>query len=576
MPTYLYAFAIVGASCSLFEDEEPLVWKDVSSGGGFSCGVLSNGSINCWGVRDCEGKECLVVQPPLGSFKDVACSTFHCCARTKTGTTSCWGFSEWDAQIPPSGIFSDVSTGHTASCGVQQDSGKIVCWGCKYTPLSTGFLKAHNKFLRALGDPPYTEAEHKHDTDIVCAAPEGSFEKVDVGHDLSCAINSAGATTCWGDNDHGQADAFRGGFIDVCAGEYHACGIKDFGSIDCWGEEPGKENHPTGTYEQVTCGGNYSCARSPEGRVACWGDEEYAGKRGVLAAPEESFMTISAGEYHVCGVTVSGDMRCWGCLDNTDHGQCSPPSLAQLRAQGAMSNARNGAVLDRPNPAGIDWVSIPGGNYQMGTNDGDGDEIPIHTVRVGAFQMSRSEVTAAQFRACVEAEVCNVPMCQWGEPTLSESGNDDNPVYCVDWVEARVFAHWAGGRLPSEAEWEYAAGGGQSFTYAGSDSIGDVAWYEENSDMKIHAVCGKRRNGYGLCDLSGNLWEWVEDVYHESYTGAPTDGSARISEGSERVLRGGSLVHNAWDAKITNRYQCGPDLGLHNFGFRIVRSPISE
>ena len=222
----------------------------------------------------------------------------------------------------------------------------------------------------------------------------------------------------------------------------------------------------------------------------------------------------------------------------------------------------------------LDWVSIPGGSFQMGSSDGNSDEKPVRTVRVSSFEMMRSEVTVAQYRVCVEDGPCTAPTtCDWGEPNWGQAARDDHPVNCVSWDDAQVFARWAGGRLPTEAEWEYAARGGQSYTYAGSNTVGDVAWYDDNSGSKTHAVCGKQRNGYGLCDMSGNVWEWVEDWYHDSYTGAPTDGSAWLSPaGSYRVYRGGSWLFDARYARVAYRFNNDPGDRYDNLGLRLVRS----
>jgi len=201
--------------------------------------------------------------------------------------------------------------------------------------------------------------------------------------------------------------------------------------------------------------------------------------------------------------------------------------------------------------SGIEWVSIPGGSYEM----------------------SRSEVTVGQYRVCVEAGSCTAPTaCDWGEPNWGESGRDDHPVNCVSWADAQAFARWAGGRLPSESEWEYAARGGQSYTYAGSNTIGDVAWYKDNSGGRTHEVCGKNRNGYGLCDMSGNVWEWVEDWHHGSYTGAPTDGTAWLSPtGSYRVIRGGSWNNSATYVRVAFRGRYTPSRRSSHLGFRLAR-----
>ena len=235
--------------------------------------------------------------------------------------------------------------------------------------------------------------------------------------------------------------------------------------------------------------------------------------------------------------------------------------------------------------AGIEWVRIPGGSFSMGSNDGDDDEKPVHTVRLSSFEMSRSEVTFGQYQACVDAGSCTAAHVSdgtcyvkqggsWSEGTLLGSFQGrDQPVVCVDWEQARAFARWAGGRLPSEAEWEYAARGGQRYAYAGSSEVGAVAWYGENSGDRTHDVCGKERNGYGLCDMSGNVWEWLEDAWHGSYSGAPADGSAWTSgEDSNRVFRGGSWFNTAWSVRVAFRLRGGVPGRRNDYrGFRLAR-----
>ncbi|MBM4398589.1 MAG: SUMF1/EgtB/PvdO family nonheme iron enzyme, partial [Deltaproteobacteria bacterium] len=187
--------------------------------------------------------------------------------------------------------------------------------------------------------------------------------------------------------------------------------------------------------------------------------------------------------------------------------------------------------------AGIEWVTIPGGRFRMGGAAFD-NEKPVHEVTVRRFQMARTEVTVAQYRACVQAVACTEPgtggSCNWGV-----AGRDAHPVNCVSWDQAAAFSAWVGGRLPTEAEWEYAARGGTTGdTYGALD---EVAWYASNSGGGTKPAGLKRANAHGLHDMLGNVWEWVQDCWHGSYGGAPSDGSAWESgcSGSARVFRGG-------------------------------------
>jgi formylglycine-generating enzyme required for sulfatase activity len=225
---------------------------------------------------------------------------------------------------------------------------------------------------------------------------------------------------------------------------------------------------------------------------------------------------------------------------------------------------------------GIDMVQIPGGTFQMGSNEND-DEKPIHSVTLNGFSMSKYEVTQKQWYDIMGTTV--EQQRDKANPSWDLAGVGDNyPIYYVSWEDIQDFLRKLNAqtgkryRLPTEAEWEYAAQGGQNYKYAGSDNLGSVAWYSDNSGSKTHPVGQKSPNGYGLYDMSGNLWEWCEDVWHDNYNGTPTDGSAGTSGGNSalRVLRGGSWINGAGDCRSAYRYADTPDYRDFNFGFRIA------
>jgi formylglycine-generating enzyme required for sulfatase activity len=217
----------------------------------------------------------------------------------------------------------------------------------------------------------------------------------------------------------------------------------------------------------------------------------------------------------------------------------------------------------------------------MGSSPGDSDEKPAHRVTVASFQMGKSEVTVGQYRRCVQAGSCTAPdtggNCNWGK-----SVREDHPVNCVDWDQARAFATWAGARLPSEAEWEYAArSGGRSQTYPWGDEAPTCsrAVMDDGGTgcgrKSTWPVCSKAagNTAQGLCDMAGNVWEWVQDWYHDTYAGAPTDGSAWESPtGSSRVARGGSWNFDAWILRASSRNWGRPGNRRSYLGFRLVRS----
>jgi formylglycine-generating enzyme required for sulfatase activity len=225
----------------------------------------------------------------------------------------------------------------------------------------------------------------------------------------------------------------------------------------------------------------------------------------------------------------------------------------------------------------IDWVRIPAGTFLMGSSAES--ESPKHQVRLRAFEMSRTAVTFAQYRACVAAGACRpIPeACA----TAAFTG-DDQPVVCVDWDEARAFAAWSGGRLPSEAEWEYAArGGGRDRVYAWGDETADCARAvirEKGAGgcgrEATWPVCSRPKGAtvQGLCDMGGNVWEWVQDWYHDTYAGSPADGSAWETPASwGRVERSGSWIFPAPYARAASRTADKPETRGNYLGFRVVR-----
>ncbi|HRV17242.1 MAG TPA: bifunctional serine/threonine-protein kinase/formylglycine-generating enzyme family protein [Myxococcota bacterium] len=233
----------------------------------------------------------------------------------------------------------------------------------------------------------------------------------------------------------------------------------------------------------------------------------------------------------------------------------------------------------------LEWVRIPGGSFSMGSNDGDpdDDEQPVHRVTVPTFEMSKTQVTVDQYMACVDAGACTAPdtgdYCNWGP-----SGRGKHPINCVDWHQAQAYAKWAGGRLPSEAEWEYAArSGGRDWKYpwGNEDATCEraVMWESGTGNGcgrgSTWPVCSKPRGNttHGLCDMAGNVWEWVQDWYHDSYNGAPTDGSAWESPtGSSRVVRGGSWFNFAGRVRAAYRGNGDPGIRYVNLGLRLARS----
>jgi formylglycine-generating enzyme required for sulfatase activity len=253
------------------------------------------------------------------------------------------------------------------------------------------------------------------------------------------------------------------------------------------------------------------------------------------------------------GEPCFGDDTCYGGLTCSESGVCTGSCPACVTG----------------------WKSITGGTFYMGSDSGGADEKPVHPVTVPSFEMMETEVTVELYRLCVEDLACTKPdtasQCNW-----NRSGRDDHPVNCVDWQQAVDFCRWAGGRLPSEAEWEYAArSAGQDILYPwGNDlptcSRANYSGCEDDTWMVCNAATGN--TSQGLCDMGGNVWEWVQDRYHDNYTGAPSNGSAWESPpGDYRVLRGGSWYVLAGGLRTSYRNQAYPDAAFSYYGFRCAR-----
>jgi formylglycine-generating enzyme required for sulfatase activity len=198
----------------------------------------------------------------------------------------------------------------------------------------------------------------------------------------------------------------------------------------------------------------------------------------------------------------------------------------------------------------------------------DSDEKPAHSVTVSDFYIGKYEVTQKQW---VQVMGSNP----------SKFRGDDLPVEMVSWDDVQKFIRKLNQqtgkkyRLPTEAEWEYAARGGnksRGYKYSGSNNIGDVAWYEGNSGDKTNDVGTKSPNELGIYDMSGNVWEWVSDWYGKYSEGAQTN-PAGPSSGSDRVFRGGGWYYDAESCRVSIRGNDYPDYRSYNIGFRLVLSP---
>jgi formylglycine-generating enzyme required for sulfatase activity len=251
-------------------------------------------------------------------------------------------------------------------------------------------------------------------------------------------------------------------------------------------------------------------------------------------------------------------------------------SLLPLFLSGIALTAR-AADQTYTNSLGMEFVLIPAGSFTMGANKNsekaDNDESP-HRVSISqAFYLGKYEVTQAQWM-----EVMGNNPSKFKDP--------GKPVENVSWDDAQKFIgrlNQKGGharyRLPTEAEWEYAARAGTTSVYSfgnDADSLGHHAWYRDNSEGRTHPVGQKEPNPWGLYDMYGNVYEWLQDWYGvDYYARSPVRDPRGPSGGSRRALRGGCWFSVAKDLRSARRYGFSPEYRDEYFGVRLAASPVS-
>ncbi len=292
-------------------------------------------------------------------------------------------------------------------------------------------------------------------------------------------------------------------------------------------------------------------------------------KKEVPPTPVQEDRPKSKKSWIWIGVAVVAVL--WGVL-------LWPKGTPQTDFDSLLANAD---VVEQVNGVEIPMVYVPGGTFTMGAtseqgSEVDNDEIPTHQVTLDGFYIGATEVTQAQWEAVMGTTLRQ--QRDKADPSWSLYGEGgDYPMYYVNYDEAIEFCrhlseltgkHYT---LPTEAQWEYAARGGQSggTKYSGSNTIDNVAWYWDNSNEQTHPVATKSPNALGLYDMSGNVWEWCFDWYGHYPSQAQTNPQGPTGEG-DRVLRGGSWNYNAESCRVSYRGNNFPSNRNNYYGLRVV------
>lgn len=246
-----------------------------------------------------------------------------------------------------------------------------------------------------------------------------------------------------------------------------------------------------------------------------------------------------------------------------------PAAIQQKSPAAVVAQAKNSDPTN-----GMEFVFVKGGCFQMGDVFGDGgsDEKPVHEVCVSDFYLGKYEVTQGQWEKVMQAN-----------PSTRIDCGLDCPVESVSWEVVQEYIGKLNGlsglqyRLPTEAEWEYAArSGGKKEKWAGTSDekkLVDFAWFDKNSDSKAMKRGLKKPNGLGLYDMTGNVAEWCQDFYGETfYVASPKDNPVGPVTGDKRVLRGGGHYYSGMGSRTTSRMKDEPGIRDYSYGLRLVRS----
>lgn len=582
-----------------------------------TCALLKDGTMKCWGDgtagklgNGSTGKQSIAVQVSgLNEVSQITAGGYYTCAFLNEGTVKCWG-SNWAGQlgngstedqstpVRVSGLseVSQITAGGAHACALLND-GTVKCWGRG----SSGQLGNES-------------TEHQNTPVEVSGLSQVS--QISAGDNHTCTLLNDGTVECWGFGSNGELG--NGSIVDqsspvevnglsqalqITAGNFHTCALLNDGTVKCWGfggngqlgnGSTGKQStavEVSGLNEvsQIAAGGYHTCALLNDGTVKCWGRGDYGqlgnGSIGNQSSPVRvsslsDVSQITAGYEHTCALLNDGTVKCWG---NGDNGQLGNGSTENQNIPVLVRNLN----LDNSQPDG--FVRISAGTFTMGDiqGGGDSDESPAHAVTISQdFFIMDHEVTASEYKACVDGGGCNYNGSTSNYyRTYNVPGKENHPINDVSWAETQDYIAWKnqtdpgyGYRLCTEAEWEYVARAGTDTKWSCGNNescVDDVAWHLDNAGV-TKEVKTRQANAWGVYDMHGNIDEWVNDWYSESYYSTISSGvtdPTGPNSGSSRAIRGGNFFLGISFSRSANRVRGVVDR-LLTAGFRLCSSIV--
>ncbi len=529
----------------------------IAGGANHTIALRTDGSVRAWGANDFGQSD---VPSDLGPCTAIAGGLFHTIALRTDGTVRAWGQNiEGECDIPTGlGPVTSIAGGRYHTVALPRN-GTVRAWGQN----SSG----------------------------QCAIPAnlGTCIEISAGDYHTVALQANGSVRAWGDNGYGQTNipADLGPCTAIDAGGYHTVAVRIDGAVRALGMNNfGQCNVPTnlGPCTDVAGGYYHTIALRADGTVRAWGSNS----SGECNIPTDlgPYPDIAAGGFFNVAIEVP-TTPAWATLIEAfpDPAVVTDPALrAAISATGLAWRVKDTATQ-------IEFVLIPPGSFQMGCSASQqygcfASESPVHTVTLtNAFYMGRYEVTQAQWQARMGSNPSSFQSASAEVPAAQVA---NRPVEQVSWEAIQGFLSQTGMRLPTEAEWEYAYRANATTAFhgftgylSGTDDdnlLGNIAWYGYccggGSGGQTRPVGTKVGNGYGLHDMSGNVWEWASDWFGNGYYAvSPQNDPAGPSAGNSRVVRGGDWVNSSGECRASNRSAMPPAQSSSQIGFRVARTP---